>query len=645
MPASGAAAAWASFAERAQQERGATEESLVLTPLPEIRQMLRDFGFDPLASARAEVQWQVLQATHPSVRCRGYAEDMRRLQSQPRGREASPPADHRGESDPELPPEAGLTPLNPDPPSNATFPQQQQQEEAPAEPPPDSPAVVPPPAAAPAAPAAQGAAAASPPPAAALRQTQSPRRCDSPRRVLGSPDGVERPASLRRPRPASPRPSVRSQYPVVHPAEWEVSSPARGPHLSRRLPLNTREAEWCGPNPNTISGPTAAPSPRRTYGSETPRLSDPNSCTAQGSDPQQRRGLAAGVNSPLRVPPRGSDPNPTAPEPVPRGCRMVETAVAMRGRNCRSPLDPRRDPEPSSPSGLRMVRAKASESNLCSQLNSVTEPERRSGLGGRAVPAQLSGSNPNPAAGNGPCDDCATGTRKGRAPSPKEPREKAYRFNPGPPDGGVVPGTHSWEHAQPDNHPSRRVAPSNPAGSDPNTIKPDQQRGLHFFGGAKAVVPGKRSAENAVGDALQHSANRDREEQASAREFRDFARPADPNALVPSGPLPVRPVRPPAPGDRWGGVSGAPAPAGDSARTSRKRYFGEAEQPPLPASTPHPVAPPKPTSPARDRGFWGPVGQVGSPMRMYPIERRAKSFSPQREYTGRFVPAISGASK
>eukprot|EP01065_Artemidia_motanka_P003750 TRINITY_DN11788_c0_g1_i1.p1 TRINITY_DN11788_c0_g1~~TRINITY_DN11788_c0_g1_i1.p1 ORF type:complete len:598 (+),score=122.51 TRINITY_DN11788_c0_g1_i1:54-1796(+) len=576
MSATAGAACWAELVKRAEEDGGKTEEELVLSSLAELKQMFASYGFDTLSAARAEVHWQVLQSTHASVRAREYRNELRAQQDAFAGAVASTPARAAEPADPVLPA----------PPSPAVPTPSPRRASAPGAPSP------------------------------------SRSRCSgSPARRLGSMDGVRRPASLREMRLT--RSPARSEYPVQHDSQFKVDvSLPQVPHLSRRA-LLTHDGEARGQNPNTIGGPSVVPSPRRMFGTEAARSADPNSCAPQR---EQKRTVAVGTASPFRqrVTAAGSDPNVSSTfrtSPAARGVRAVASPIADHDKRCRSPTDPRREQQPASPAGLRRVACRAAGSALNNLLPTEAGTVKTGGVsvGGARPAADIGGSNPNPT-GTAP-EALATGARKRRSDPPKERTERPPRFDSGPPEVGVVPGTHAWEASAARDREKRRTRPGGyEAFSNPNEVGAPPPQGLRFIGGQRLT-----SGPPDAGVFTQVKTQ-------PAGGSRDPGVPCDPNSMGSAGARRI--VHPNGPSDTWGGVAGAEPRSVPQARPSQRRHFGEAERADMPPSpAPRTNCPVQRVGPAA-------VGAV-SPPRMVRAEPRTRAFSPAREYTARFVPSIS----
>lgn len=240
------------------------------------------------------------------------------------------------------------------------------------------------------------------------------------------------------------------------------------------------------------------------------------------------------------------------------------------------------------------------------------------------------GSDPNPR-GNASLDIKATGTRKSRVEPRAETPPKQARYDPGPAEKGVFPGSEGWEKAAA--VAKRKEEASVPRGvastCNPNDVSlpatRDASGSLVFIGGR---ARGSAAREERVRHTLYHGAaqsgNVDRDHVPTT---------CDPNSLVPKE-LPVKIVRPARPTDSWDGTiyreTGGPPQGADPTVLKQRRHFdGMAEDPHAPTC---PVK--VPDSPSKRRV---PSRECLSPGRMRKVNIQP-SFSPRREFSARYVP-------
>eukprot|EP01062_Namystynia_karyoxenos_P012005 TRINITY_DN142_c0_g3_i1.p1 TRINITY_DN142_c0_g3~~TRINITY_DN142_c0_g3_i1.p1 ORF type:complete len:317 (+),score=36.98 TRINITY_DN142_c0_g3_i1:399-1349(+) len=278
MAPSGSEAAWAALVEQCQGTL--TADQLVLLTRDELRRLLADLGVPPLQAARAEVQWQVQQQTHPAARSRTALSDIATPPSEAASASAASGGAPPGHA-PSQPPESGAGArrlLSPPRPGSVPAPLGAARHGW-------GDGVIPsprPPSGNIGCPAGRSASprcAAAPQAAGAARASAA----SSPRGVTPASPLLS-PAAL----PAQPRPAGRRSYPVAHPKEW---SPPRaespGPHLSRKRLLSP-----CGRNPIAAPPAEAARSPGRRPCSPMqgtgPVPANPNELGA-GARPRPRR--------------------------------------------------------------------------------------------------------------------------------------------------------------------------------------------------------------------------------------------------------------------------------------------------------------------------------------------------------------------
>ena len=449
----------------------ASEEELVLMTLNELRDLMAVQGFTPLTAARAEVQWQVLQATNPMARRREYEDSIK-------GSPQRSPGSRQHHSIAQSPHDATTASHHPTPDI------------------------------------------------AKLKKTASPRT-NSPRRELGSREGVLSPRSLRPPRTPSPS----AMYgPVAHERPFEIPHAVRGPHMSRRRNMSPRSALA------EVHLPQSTPRSPRARGGVAA------SCNPNDLSPTVPR--TTGLQTIHRSGPAQCDPNTTSLS------QQDPTLPSIRQMNARDAgQDLFAGPVENVSTKTRYlpqdrVAALSDPNNVASQPTAYR--------GKALVHAEAPSScNPNNTAS---APDANFLARKHRTDKGATTEEVVPRFTPlpGPPENGVFPGSHAWMHSLVPGRSEggqKRVIPHDKCGaSNPNEVAPMD---LKFIGG-KSQVRGPE--EQGVGTALF---GRDAERVAVASQG---GATIDPNTLSPE-PAAFRTGLSSVSGvpDTWGGPAGISA--------------------------------------------------------------------------------------
>ncbi|KAJ9458378.1 hypothetical protein DIPPA_12813 [Diplonema papillatum] len=474
-----------------------TEVDLVLMNLPDLRALMSHHGFTPLQAARAEVQWQVLQSTHVASKRREYEGSVRSGGSPARS----------------LPYMAPSTPG--DAPAHAM----------------DAPTPLP----------------AGFIPPSVLKVHQQRRSVSrltscSPRRELGSRDGVHSPRSLRHHRTPSPSALSMSayQYPVVHDREFEVPKVPRGPHLSRRACLSPRLGSRKDDLDAPPSGKSMCYSPRKGASA-----CNPNDLGSRSDQPLPcMKSVGPGMPS------AASDPNMTSYDKQniqPPGVRMVPSAAVDN-----DVFGPAVTPTRTRDKYLPTERI-AATSNPNDTVGTLTQAPQKPIVHHYATDA--SSCNPNPSKLSR--TDTHPVPRKGRSGDKGLQTEEIVPLflpTPGPPEQGVMPGTRSWYFA-PKSEVTQRKAMQpvfiSPAGSDPNLVNYTGNRpNVKFIGGGRAQV---QPATAVPGDVIFGKEEKERHCSRAVTTVAPAA-PVDPNYIA-REPLKLRLMRPASPAPAWTGPS------------------------------------------------------------------------------------------
>ena len=518
----------------------ATEEELVLMSLAELRELMNLQGFTPLTAARAEVQWQVLQGTNSVAQHREYAESIR----------LSPRRSVAGTGSVHGPAPSAAAPTPQHTPSSAAPPQH--------------------PATPPTGPRSTPAGHAATP---STRGSQA--RAASPRRELGSREGVLSPRSLRPLR--TPSPSRLNLSPLVHGKAWEAPDVKRGPHLSRRTPLSPRSALVREDSPSRSGKAAGAAAAAVAAASSNPNEAGPAAGSRARARPTGIRSAADSATSP-RAPAAAANPNLTSLD------RQSPAGPSIkRFAHNNASTDPFRA-VPEAPHAA--VRYLASD-----RIPGVGDPNEVAAH----HPCHLQPVRPKPAVpavGNPNETPSATTehffARKGRSDKGQSTEEHIPRFvpTPGPSEAGVLPGTHAWAHGEVAEVVNRKRISTRdePSGvADPNALP---ARATRFLGGKcqprRPDDQGVAVSLSAAGTAAAaDGGSPPRTQPPSQRRVADPGSPpaaSNPNVLSPAGAdvaAPSASLRAAAahaatPADSWGGpgrTQGAAAAA--TPRTGR----------------------------------------------------------------------------